>query len=182
MNSEPTTEKVEPYQPKVLPILKWLEDKRLHEKSTDVVVFDENLEHLVLDMLHTMKTANGVGLAAPQVGVLSNVIAIWIEPEKPLVFVNPVITFASTELFKFNEGCLSVPGYFEDRERPNQIIIKFVDVKGNPHEFECNGLYAFAIQHEIDHLNGKLFVDGVSLLKKSRIKSKMKKVAKRLNK
>ncbi len=128
------------YQPKLLPILKWPDDERLHEKSVDVQNFDDALWELAQDMLHTMKTANGVGLAAPQVGVLSNIIAIWIEPEKSLVFVNPVITFMSAEMFKFNEGCLSVPGYFEDRERPNQIIIKFFDVKGVQHEFECNGL------------------------------------------
>jgi peptide deformylase len=169
------TEKAGAYQPKLLPILKWPDDERLHQKSVDVTVFDEELEHLALDLLHTMKTANGVGLAAPQTGNMLNIITIWIEAEKPLGLVNPVIVETSEELFEFNEGCLSVPGYFEDRKRPAKIVVKFVDVKGEPHEFECNGLYAFAIQHEIDHLNGRVFVDGASPLKRARIKSKIRK-------
>lgn len=168
----------EPYQAKVLPILKWPDDERLHEKSVDVTVFDDSLQALAHDLLHTMKTAGGVGLAAPQTGNMVNMIAIWIEDDKPLAFINPVIIETSEELFEFNEGCLSVPGYFEDRRRPARIVMQFNDVSGNPREFEFNGIYAFAIQHEVDHLNGKVFVDGSSPLKRQRIKAKMRKVAK----
>lgn len=168
------------YTAKNLKILRWPEDESLHEKCVDVTQFDDNLVMTAFDMLHTMRTHNGVGLAAPQVGLLYNMITIWIEDTKPLVLVNPKITEASEELFEFNEGCLSVPGYFEDRKRPNRIVVKFQDVHtGEPKEFEYRGLYAFAIQHEIDHLNGKLFVDGLSMLKKSRIKAKIKKYLKR---
>lgn len=177
MTAEAT--KAVPYQPKVLPILKWPDDERLHTKSKDVVVFDEHLEQLGHDLLHTMKVSNGVGLAAPQTGNMINVIAIWIEPERPMVLVNPIIVYSSETLFEFNEGCLSVPGYFEDRKRPEKIAVIFRDVKGGHHDLEFNSLYAFCVQHEIDHLEGKVFVDGSSLLKKSRIKSKMKKVARR---
>jgi peptide deformylase len=173
---------IEAYQPKLLSILKWPDDERLHQKSIDVLEFNQTTYELAHNLLHTMKVANGVGLAAPQTGNLVNVIVVGIGEDEPLVFVNPVIIFASEELFEFNEGCLSVPGYFEDRKRPNQVIVKCLDLNGDPHEYEFNGLYAFVIQHEIDHLNGKVFVDGASMLKRSRIKSKMKKVTKRLGK
>ena len=167
------------YTPKLLPILKWPSDEKLHEKSVDVISFDEELEHLAQDLFHTMKVGEGIGLAAPQTGNMINVIVIWIEPERPLAIVNPTITETSDDLYQFNEGCLSVPGYFENRKRPAKIVIECQDLKGNHHEYEFNGLYAFVIQHEIDHLNGKLFVDGASLLKKERIRAKMKKVARR---
>lgn len=170
-------ERAAAYQPKLLPILKWPDDERLHEKSVDIVDFDLTVKILAYDLLHTMKTANGVGLAAPQTGNMVNMITIWIEETKPLCLINPVIIEASEELFDFNEGCLSVPGFFEDRKRPAKIVVKFFDVGGEAREFEYNGIYAFAIQHEIDHLNGKLFVDGASPLKRSRIKARMKKVA-----
>ena len=165
------------YQPKLLPILKWPDDERLHEKSVDVTVFDADLECLARDLFHTMECSKGVGLAAPQTGNMINMITVRLEIDRPLCFVNPVILDTSEELFEFNEGCLSVPGYFEDRKRPKKIVVRFQDLKGVQHELELHDLYAFCVQHEIDHLNGKVFVDGASMLKRSRIKNRMKKVA-----
>lgn len=162
----------------ILEILKW-PDERLNQKSVDVTDFDESIEQLGRNLLFTMKARNGVGLAAPQCNVHVNVIAIWIEEKQPMVLVNPVITFSSEDKMKFEEGCLSVPGYFEERERSRTIHVKFKDVKGTDHDVEFNNLYAFCIQHEIDHLNGKIFVDGSSELKKLRIKARMRKVAKK---
>jgi peptide deformylase len=162
----------------ILPILNWPDDQ-LHQVSADVTEFIPELEQLGTNLLMTMKTRNGVGLAAPQCGVLLNVIAIWIEEKQPMVLVNPKITYASDDLMKFEEGCLSVPGYFEDRERPRTIQVVFQDVKGEKHDVEFNNLYAFCIQHELDHLAGKLFIDGSSELKKDRIRARMRKVAKK---
>ncbi len=162
----------------VIPVLKW-PDERLSQKSVDVTTFDESLKELVAKLLHTMKANNGIGLAAPQTGNMINLITIWIEEHQPLALVNPVITEVSEELFEFEEGCLSVPGWFEKRERPTKIVVKFQDIDGVAREFEFHKLYAFAIQHEIDHLSGKMFIDGASELKKSRIKSKIKKTLKK---
>lgn len=163
---------------KVLPILKWPDDKKLHEKSEQVTAFDESLLQLANNMFATMEAANGIGLAAPQTGNMINMIAIRLEKDKPLILVNPIITHTSEEKFKFNEGCLSVPGFFEDRERPNKIILVCNDILGVPYELHFSGVYAFAIQHEIDHLLGKVFVDDSSMLKRQIIKSKMRKAAK----
>ncbi len=160
---------------KVLPILKWPDDKKLHEKSVDVTEFNEDLLQLASHMFATMEKADGIGLAAPQTGNMINMIALRLEKDKPLILVNPVITHFSEEMFKFNEGCLSVPGFFEDRERPEKIILVCNDVVGMVYELQFSGVYAFAIQHEIDHLLGKLFVDGSSLLKRQIIKGKMRK-------
>ena len=163
---------------KVLPILKWPDDEKLHEKSVDVTVFDEQLLQFANHMFATMESANGIGLAAPQTGNMINMIAIRLEKDKPLILANPVIKASSEEMFKFNEGCLSVPGFFEDRERPERIILTCKNVLGADYELQFSGVYGFAIQHEIDHLLGKLFVDGSSLLKRQIIKSKMKKALK----
>jgi peptide deformylase len=167
------------YAPKRLKILQWPNDEALHEQCEDVTEFDDRLLYTIHDMLYTMLSSNGIGLAAPQVGILQRLITIQIEPNKPLVLINPEIVEASEELFVFNEGCLSVPGYFEDRKRPARIVVKFQDEVGNHKEFEFRDLYAFCIQHEIDHLNGKVFVDGLSSLKTMRIKAKIKKYLKR---
>lgn len=167
------------YEPKVLPILKWPEADGLHEVSVAVTEFDVGLQQFAYDMLVTMKASNGVGLAAPQVGVLKRLLIICIEDDKQIVLVNPELIEASKALFKWNEGCLSVPGYYENRERPERIAVKFQNLLGEPQDFEFRGLYAFAIQHEMDHLDGKLFVDGASELKRLRIKTKMKKAAKK---
>jgi peptide deformylase len=160
----------------ILNILKWPNEK-LHQKCEDVVVFDDALDALGQSLLVTMKQKNGVGLAAPQVGVLLNVIAIWTDPLKPLVLVNPKTSSFGSEQFEVNEGCLSVPGYFEKRKRPGTIEILYNDIKGNEIRQTFTGLTAFCILHEIDHLNGKLFIDGASQLKKDIIKRKIAKVS-----
>lgn len=165
------------YTPKLREILVW-PDERLHMECRDIVDFDEDLERLVADMFVTMTANEGVGLAAPQIGELSNIIVIRIEPDKPLVLINPEIVEASEELFQFEEGCLSVPGHYEKRKRPESIIVRFKDIKGDEHEFEFLNLYAFAIQHEMDHLKGKVFVDGASWFKQGKIEKKMKKALK----
>ncbi len=162
---------------KILPILKWPDDKKLHEKSVDVVDFNEDLLQLASHLFATMEAANGIGLAAPQTGNMINMIAIRIEKDKPLILVNPIIEHSSEEMFKFNEGCLSVPGFFEDRERPEKIILSCKNVSGEEFKMQFSGIYSFAIQHEIDHLFGKVFVDGSSMLKRTMIKSKMRKAA-----
>lgn len=158
----------------IVPILKY-PDERLHQQCVEVTEFDSDLIQLGRCLLFTMKSEKGIGLAAPQIGVLKNVIAIWIDEKIPIVLVNPKLIDSSEELLKFNEGCLSVPGYFEDRERPKKIVVKFNDVNGGEHQVEFFDLYAFCIQHEIDHLNGKVFIDNLSDLKRSRIKSKIRK-------
>lgn len=165
------------YTPKFREILTW-PDEGLHIECHDVVDFNEDLEHLVADMFVTMTANEGVGLAAPQIGELSNVIVIRIEPENPLVLINPEIIDSSDTMFEFEEGCLSVPGHYEKRKRPESITVKFKDLKGEDREFEFLKLYAFAIQHEIDHLHGKVFVDGASWFKKGKIEKKMKKALK----
>ena len=166
----------EKYVPKILEVLIW-PDERLHDESYDVEqnLFDEDLEHLVADMFTTMHARGGVGLAAPQVGYNFRIIVIELEPERPLVLINPKIHVGSKKMFKWEEGCLSVPGYFEYRERPDMIVVKYNTIKGERVSTEFHGLYAFAIQHEYDHLEGKVFVDKSSWLKKGRIKKKMAK-------
>lgn len=168
-------------EPRIIPILVW-PDERLHQKCEDITTFDSWIKQHAVDLLATMKHSNGVGLASPQVGVLANIIAIWIEEKNPMVFVNPKIIEAGDEEFEWDEGCLSVPGYFEKRRRPNRIVLQYKDIDGNEHETEFRQLYAFAIQHEMDHLKGKLFIDGLSTFKLSRVKNKVQKFLKRLSK
>jgi peptide deformylase len=181
MTEEPKVEQGKEgyYSPNILPILKWPNDDRLHDKSVEITDFGFATKQLAYDLLHTMKAAKGVGLSAPQTGNMVNMIVVCIEEPNNIVLINPVILETSEELFEFNEGCLSVPGFFEDRKRPKKIVVQFNDLEGSLRQFEFYDLYAFCIQHEMDHLNGKLFVDGSSSLKKARIISRMKKVAKR---
>lgn len=164
-------------EPEILPILVW-PDEKLHTECTDVTEFDQELKQLTLNLFATMKNDNGIGLAAPQVGEFVNVLAIWIEQDKPVLLINPKIVEASDETFEWEEGCLSVPGYFEKRKRPNRIVVSYKTVTGDEKESEFRDLYAFAIQHEIDHLNGTLFIDGFSKFKLSRVKAKIKKYLK----
>lgn len=170
---------IEDYVPQILPILKWPNDNKLHEKSVDVVNFNDDLLRLTLDMLHTMFVNNGIGLAAPQTGNMINVIVVALPNESPIVLINPKIKSSSEEVFQFNEGCLSVPGYFENRKRPKEIVVEYQSIFGDATESAFDGLMAFVIQHEIDHLQGKVFVDNSSAMKKQRILEKMKKVASR---
>ena len=162
------------HEPKTLPILIY-PNPILHQVSDVVTAFDEELEDLCTALLLTMRTGKGLGLAAPQVGVLKRVIAVWIDEKYPMVFVNPEIISASEEMFPFREGCLSVPGYFEARSRAKNITLKFNDNLGADHQSELNDVYAFCVQHEIDHLNGRVFIDDLSLLKRDRIKTKIRK-------
>lgn len=163
------------YVPKRLPILKW-PDPRLHEKSRDIVVFDETIRNLSADLFHTMKTADGVGIAAPQTGNMVNMIAVWVD--QPLCFINPRIIGTSDDTFRVKEGCLSVPGYYEERSRSSHIVVEFQDIEGNAHRQPLAELLAFVVQHEIDHLHGKVFVDELSVLKKERVKRKIEKTIK----
>jgi peptide deformylase len=160
-----------------------LPDKRLRLKSEPVGKITAELKALVEDMFETMYEAPGIGLAAIQVGVPKRVVTMDIakkEGEKePRVFINPEITWTSDERSVYEEGCLSIPEVHEDVERPAKVRFKYLDLDGKPHEAEAEGLFATCIQHEIDHLNGKLFIDHISKLKRDYIVKKFAKAAKR---
>jgi len=152
----------------------------LSQVSEDVTVFDKDLKQLVIDMFDTMRSGNGIGLSAVQVGVLKRVIVME-DPytNKQHVIINPTITYEQSDpIFLYSEGCLSVPGYREDRYRPSGISVEHVDINGKPQKTHFANLEAFCFQHELDHLNGKLFTDELSSFKKSRIVSKVKKFIK----
>ena len=160
-----------------------LPDKRLRLVSEPVKTVDAELRALVDDMFETMYEAPGVGLAAIQVGVPRRVItadtAKKDEPKQPQVFINPEIVWSSEEKATYEEGCLSIPEYYEEVERPAQVKVRFTDLDGKAHEVEANGLLATVLQHEIDHLNGVLFIDHISKLKRDRVIKKFTKAAKR---
>jgi len=160
-----------------------LPDKRLRLVSEPVKTVDARLRALVDDMFETMYEAPGVGLAAIQVGVPTRVItadtAKKDEPKQPQVFINPEIVWSSEEKTTYEEGCLSIPEYYEEVERPAQVKVRFTDLDGKAHELEANGLLATVLQHEIDHLNGVLFIDHISKLKRDRVIKKFTKAAKR---
>ena len=164
------------YIPTIHRIRIWPEDP-LHTKVKSVVNFDSRLAQFTEDLIATMRAGNGIGIAAPQIGISESVMVVEIEANNPFVFVNPSISILSEELFSFQEGCLSVPGYFENRKRPRKISVDYQDIKGNKHHITANDLFAFVIQHEHDHLDGKVFVDGSSTFKTSRI---LKKIGKNL--
>ncbi|MBK8816611.1 MAG: peptide deformylase [Methylococcaceae bacterium] len=152
-------------------------DERLRKKAVDVKTVDRNIKKLVDDMLETMYSAKGIGLAATQVNVHQRIVVIDISEEKddPLCLINPVIIEKEgTE--ESEEGCLSVPGFFEKVKRAEKIKVKALDNEGNPFELEADDLLAVCIQHELDHLEGKLFVDYISSLKRERIKKKLDKI------
>jgi peptide deformylase len=150
-------------------------DPRLHKVAKPVTVFDARLQKLVADMAETMYDAPGVGLAASQVDVHEQIVIIdTSETHDALrVFVNPTIIWASAETQVYDEGCLSVPGVYDDVERPAQVKVRAQDAEGNKFEIEADGLLAVCIQHEMDHLKGKVFVEYLSPLKRNRIKAKM---------
>jgi peptide deformylase len=151
--------------------------------SEPVTVFDAALQTLVNDMLETMYDAPGIGLAAIQIGVAKRLLVIDLakeeEPKSPMVFANPELILVSDELSTYEEGCLSIPEYYESVERPARIKIKYQDEKGETREMEADGLLATCLQHELDHLNGVLFIDHISKLKRSRVITKFTKAAKR---
>ena len=151
----------------------------LRQKSKPVEKVDDALRKLMDDMVETMYAEIGIGLAAIQVGVPKRVIVMDLSEEeeepKPLYFVNPEITWTSDEAGVYNEGCLSVPEYYADVERPLKCRVKFLDYDGKPREIEADGLLATCIQHEMDHLEGVLFIDRISSLKRDMIIKKLTK-------
>ena len=159
-------------------------DVRLHKKAKPVAVVDDRIRKLVRDMADTMYEAPGVGLAATQVDVHERVIVIDVSEEgRDLrVLINPQITWKSETIKAFEEGCLSVPGIYDEVERSERIRFKALDEKGEPYEMEAEGLLAVCVQHEMDHLDGKVFVEYLSPLKQNRIKTKMKKAERELAK
>ncbi|MDB5907469.1 MAG: def [Massilia sp.] len=150
-------------------------DARLHKVAKPVTEFGPRLEQLVADMAETMYEAPGVGLAASQVDVHEQLILVDTSETKDelRVFINPEITWASDEKQVYDEGCLSVPGIYDGVERPARIKVRALDPKGEPFALEADGLLAVCIQHEMDHLLGKVFVQYLSPLKRNRIKAKM---------
>ena len=158
----------------LLPILCY-PDPRLHKVAKPVTEFDDKLRALVADMLETMYESQGVGLAATQVDVHQRLVVMDTTDERnqPTVLVNPEITWFSEERVKGEEGCLSVPGIYDGVERAVAVKVKAADEHGKVRELSAEGLMAVCVQHELDHLMGKVFVEYLSPLKRNRIKTKM---------
>ena len=159
----------------LLPILEY-PDPRLRTKAQPVTVFDAALQTLIDDMFATMYDAPGIGLAASQVNVHKQLLVLDVSEEKnePMVLINPKIV-ASEGSQTYQEGCLSVPGIFADVDRADRITVESLDRHGQPQNFEADGLLAVCIQHEMDHLIGKLFVDYLSPLKRELVRKKLEK-------
>jgi peptide deformylase len=161
----------------ILDILRY-PDPRLHTVAKPVSVVDERIRQLVRDMAETMYQAPGIGLAATQVDVHERVIVIDVSDahDHLQVFINPEIVCASAERKPYEEGCLSVPGVYDEVERPERVTVRALDEQGQPFTVEAEGLLAVCLQHEMDHLDGKVFVQYLSRLKQGRIRSKMHKL------
>jgi len=161
----------------ILPIL-CFPDPRLHKLAQPVAAVDERIRTLVSDMLATMYDANGIGLAATQVDVHERVVVIDVSEERdqPLVVINPEIVWASDETVVGDEGCLSVPGIYDGVQRAVAVHVCALDLDGQPRTIKAEGLLAVCLQHEMDHLLGKVFVEYLSPLKRNRIKTKMVKL------
>lgn len=155
-------------------------DSRLRTIAKPVAVVDADIRQLVDDMFETMYEAPGIGLAATQVNVHKRVVVMDLSEDRsePRVFINPEIEMLTDEMDQYQEGCLSVPGFYENVDRPQKVRIKALDRDGKAYEEIAEGLLAVCIQHECDHLNGKLFVDYLSSLKRDRIKKKLEKLHK----
>jgi len=160
----------------VLDILEF-PDSRLRTKASPVREVSDELRTLIDDMLETMYAAPGIGLAATQVNVHQRLLVMDVSEtgDEPLVFINPEITVLDSELGEYDEGCLSVPGYYETVNRPKKISVTAMDREGQSTTLELDGLLAICLQHEVDHLEGKLFVDYLSPLKRQRIRKKLEK-------
>ncbi|QEE42454.1 MULTISPECIES: peptide deformylase [unclassified Methylobacterium] len=160
-----------------------LPDAVLRRVSDPVGPITPEIRTLVADMFETMYDAPGVGLAAIQVGVAKRVVTIDTSKEEGVrdarVFIDPEIVWASEEKRVYDEGCLSIPEYYAEVERPDRVRVKFRDIEGEVQEIEADGLLATCIQHEIDHLNGVLFIDHISKLKRDRVIKRFAKAAKR---
>jgi len=159
-----------------------LPDPALRLVSRPVEQVDAPLKKLAFDMLETMYDAPGIGLAAIQVGEPVRMLVIDLskegEPKVPQIFINPEVVESSDERSLYEEGCLSIPDYYAEVERPAKVRVKFVDGEGKPQEVTAEGLLATCLQHEIDHLNGVLFIDHISKLKRDMVVKKFKKLAK----
>jgi peptide deformylase len=156
-------------------------DPRLKKVCDPIPEVTAEIEKLAEDLLETMYDAPGIGLAAPQVGVTRRLLVMDCEkaedaPPKPMVLINPAVTWASEAMNTYEEGCLSIPGQFYDVTRPEKVRVRWLGLDGAEHEDEFDGLYATCVQHEIDHLNGKLFIDYLSMLKRQMITRKMVKL------
>src|SRR3954470_19161336 len=160
-----------------------LPDKRLRLVSKPVAKIDAATKKLVEEMFETMYEAPGIGLAAIQIGEPRRIVTMDLakkdEPKEPQVFINPELVSKSGDKNIHEEGCLSIPEYYEEVERPATVRIRYLDLDGKTVEEEASGLFATCIQHEIDHLNGVLFVDYLSKLKRDRVLKKFTKIAKR---
>lgn len=160
-------------------------DPRLKKVCAPVPDLSDELRTLSKDMLETMYDAPGIGLAAPQVGVMSRLIVLDCQKDedatpRPLVMFNPEILASSDEMNVYEEGCLSIPDQFADVTRPKAVKVAWIDENGNPQEEDFDGLWATCVQHEIDHLNGKLFIDYLKPLKRQMITRKMVKLKREL--
>jgi peptide deformylase len=157
-------------------------DTRLAQKSSPVTVFDDKLALVCANMLETMYDAPGIGLAAPQVNIHKQIVVMDIDYEtddndkiinaNPRIFINPIITKREGSSL-YQEGCLSVPGAYEEVERSAKVWLDYQDLKGNNLTLECEGLLSTAIQHELDHLDGRLFIDRLSFVKKKTVKKRL---------
>lgn len=161
-----------------LPILRY-PDPRLHTVARPVAAVDDRIRALVRDMFETMEAAHGIGLAATQVDVHERVIVMDVSEDRsqPLVLINPEIVAQSAETALGEEGCLSVPQVFDKVERAARVTVRFLDAEGATRSLEAEGLLAVCIQHEMDHLQGRVFVEHLSPLKRNRIRSKLQKRA-----
>jgi len=157
-------------------------DPVLRKMCDPIDTVDDSVRALADDMLETMYDAPGIGLAASQIGVLQRIFVLDVAkedaPKEPMVFINPRIVWSSEDMSVYQEGCLSIPDYYEDVERPASVTIQFQNREGADQELTADGLLATCIQHELDHLNGKLFIDYISKLKRDRVVKKFTKQAK----
>ena len=160
----------------ILPILKY-PNSRLREKAKTVEVFDERIKDIVTNMVDTMMDAKGIGLAATQVDIHLRIVVIDISEDysSPTIFINPEMKITDETPKSYTEGCLSIPGIQEPVERPTEVLVNAFDQEGNSFEQKYTGLMATCIQHEIDHLNGKLFIDYLSPLKRQLLRKQIKK-------
>ena len=160
-----------------------LPDKRLRLVSEPVKRIDADIRKLIDDLFATMYDAPGIGLAAIQIGVPKRVITLDLSKKEdnhePQVLINPEIVWTSDETGKYEEGCLSIPEYYEEVERPAEVKVKYLDLDGKAHEIDAKGLLATCLQHEIDHTNGVLFIDHLSRLKRNLVIKKFTKAAKK---
>lgn len=160
-----------------------LPDPLLKTVSTPVATIDDDVRALMDDMLETMYAAPGIGLAAIQIGIAKRILVMDVsredeEPPEPYFMANPQIVWQSDEKSLYEEGCLSIPEYYEEVERPAQCRVRYLDREGEERELECDGLLSTCVQHEIDHLDGVLFIDHISRLKRERVVRKFTKARK----